>query len=52
MSSITMITGASSGIGRAMSKQLNAQGCRVVVTSRGNCELLLRVPPLAVAGGP
>ena len=34
MTAIALITGASGGIGRALARQLHAQGCRVVVVGR------------------
>ena len=34
MTSIALITGASGGIGRALARQLHAQGCRVAAVGR------------------
>ncbi|MBC7939184.1 MAG: SDR family NAD(P)-dependent oxidoreductase, partial [Chitinophagaceae bacterium] len=34
MTAIALITGASGGIGRALARQLHAQGCRVAAVGR------------------
>ena len=34
MTSIALITGASGGMGRALARQLHAQGCRVAAVGR------------------
>ena len=39
MTSIALITGASGGIGRALARQLHAQGCRVAAVGRDTARL-------------
>lgn len=48
---VAIVTGASSGIGRASAKLFAQQGAKVVVAARRQCELDSLVEEIAIAGG-